>query len=298
MDPETTVPRENLYRAAVGDSRADYYVPRFVRFDTPGASQASWNWSAFLVAFFWGLYRRMYGRSLLFCLLMPYLVLIALQLLLGFSHVPHAALLSLFGMMAYTWVIIPMFANAQYHRSIVRRISEVQRKVADPSVQIAVLENGPHTSSLAWVIAFFALIPLMGILAAIAIPAYQDYTIRSQVTEGLNLSAALERAIGAAYSANGAWPTSLAAVKFDQPLAGNYVAAIDVDHGTILIRFGNKANRLIADQALALRPTVSGQQILWTCGYGAPQGSDPPSGPAAVAPTTIPKHYLPQRCRG
>ena len=298
MDPETTVPMEILYRAAVGDERADYYVPRFVRFDQPGSSKASWNWSAFLVAFFWGLYRRMYGKSLLLCLLMPYVVLFALQLLLGISHVPRAVPLSLLGTAAYTWVIIPLYANAQYHRSILRRIREVRQKVPDPAAQIAVLENGPHTSSLAWVIAFFALVPLTGILAAIAIPAYQDYTIRSQVTQGLNLSAPLERAITAAYSANGAWPADLAAVKFNQPLSGSYVAAIDVVHGTIRIRFGNKASRLIADQSLALRPTLSGQRVLWSCGYGAPQGSDPPSGPSAVAQTTIPKHFLPQRCRG
>ena len=298
MNAEASTPMENLYRAAVGDSRADYYVPRFLRFDAPGASKASWNWPAFFVAFFWGLYRRMYGKSLLFCFLGPYLLLIALSVLFGATHVPHAALLTLLGISTYSWVIVPLYANAQYHQTIRRRIKAVQEKIADPAVQIAVLENGPHTSSLAWVIALFALVPLTGIVAAIAIPAYQDYTIRTQVTQGLNLSAPLERAIAAAYLANGSWPASLGAMKVDQRPSGSYVAGIDVDHGTILIRFGGRANSLIADQVLALRPTVSGQRVLWTCGHGAPQGSDPPSGASTAAQTTVPSRYLPSRCRG
>ena len=52
---------EELYRAAVGESKAGYYVPLFYRFDQPGASRVSWNWPAFFVPFFWMLYRRMYG---------------------------------------------------------------------------------------------------------------------------------------------------------------------------------------------------------------------------------------------
>jgi Tfp pilus assembly major pilin PilA len=297
MNTDTNPPMENLYRAAVGDRRADYYVPRFMRFDEPGASRASWNWPAFFVAFFWGLYRRMYGSSLLLCLLMPYALLLALRLLFAFGHVPYAGLLTFVATIGYSWVIIPMYANAFYHRFIVRRINAVREKVADPAVQITVLENGPHTSSLAWVIAFFALVPMTGILMAIAIPAYQDYIIRAQVQEGLNLAAPLERAIAASYSTHGSWPANLAAVKFGRPVTGTYVDAIEVASGTIVIRYGSSANQLIADQALTLRPTLSGHDVVWTCGYGASQGSDPPSGASGPGQTTLPMKFLPQLCR-
>jgi prepilin-type N-terminal cleavage/methylation domain-containing protein len=50
-------------------------------------------------------------------------------------------------------------------------------------------------------------VAIIGILAAIAIPAYQDYTIRSQVTEGLNLSSALKANVAEYYAQYGAWPT-------------------------------------------------------------------------------------------
>jgi Tfp pilus assembly major pilin PilA len=297
MNTQSSPTMEDFYRAAVGAKRADYYVPKFLRFDQPGASKASWNWPAFFVALFWGLYRRMYAYSLVFCFGVPLVIGIVFGLLLAVTHAPAVSLLFDVAVVAYTYVLIPMFANALYHKAILRRIKEIQAKVEDPSVQIAVLENGVHTSSVGWVIALFMFVPITGILAAIAIPAYQDYTIRAQVTEGLILSAPLERAIVYAYSANGAWPSDLGAVKFDQPVSGNYVTAIEVSHGTILIRFGNHANSLIAGQVLTLRPTLSERHVIWTCGYAAPQEGDVASSPSGVAHTTVPMKVLPAPCR-
>jgi Protein of unknown function (DUF2628) len=63
MNPnaDPSVDLEALYWAAVGPSKADYYAPKFLRFNEPGASKVSWNWPAFFVSFYWFLYRRMYG---------------------------------------------------------------------------------------------------------------------------------------------------------------------------------------------------------------------------------------------
>ncbi len=55
-------------------------------------------------------------------------------------------------------------------------------------------------------------VAIIGILAAIAIPAYQDYTIRAQVTEGLNLAADLKAAVAENYAGSGQWPLDNAAV--------------------------------------------------------------------------------------
>jgi hypothetical protein len=63
MNATTPINDEVRYRAAVGP-RADYYVPRFLSFDRPGASKASWHWPAFFVSFPWMLYRRMWRTAL------------------------------------------------------------------------------------------------------------------------------------------------------------------------------------------------------------------------------------------
>jgi type IV pilus assembly protein PilA len=298
VNSETSLPTEALYRAAVGAKRADFYVPKFLLFDVPGARRVSWNWPALFVPFYWGLYRRMYGPSVIYCILIPAVFAIVFATIDVFVQSRALAWLFNIGLGVYEWIMIPMYANSLYHRTVVRRIREVQARVPDPAVQIVVLENAPHTSALAWVIVCFMFIPLFGILAAIAIPAYQDYTVRSQVTEGLMLAGPLENAVGQALGASGSWPADLAAAKFAGPVSGSYVADIRVDKGTISIRFGNRANSMIANQVLSLRPTVEQRQVSWSCGYTTAAGTDPTSGASGPDQTTVRKNYLPSRCRG
>ena len=78
---------QGLYRAAVGPN-ADFYIPKFLRFDQPGAARTSWNWPAFFASFYWFLYRRMYGPWAIFCLLIP-LALSLLMLWLAALQMPR-----------------------------------------------------------------------------------------------------------------------------------------------------------------------------------------------------------------
>ncbi len=164
-------------------------------------------------------------------------------------------------------------------------------------------------------------VAIIGILAAIAIPAYQDYTIRSQVTEGLNLAGAVKAAVAETYAQTGEWPTSLTEVGIvdengtETPPSGKYVSSVDFaegEAGTLVITYAGSANNgqanaAIDGETLALQPYVSGNQdIVWRCGY-APEpalegtsaadqaGTD--SGDSANATTILPK-YLPATCRG
>ena len=91
----------------------------------------------------------------------------------------------------------------------------------------------------------FTLIELMiviasiGILAAIAIPAYQDYTIRSKVSEGLNLAGAAKLAVSETYDSLGGF--ALNNTSYGLPLAasisGNYVSAVSAVQGTITVSY-------------------------------------------------------------
>ncbi len=75
-------------------------------------------------------------------------------------------------------------------------------------------------------------VAIIGILAAIAIPAYQDYTIRSQVTEGLNLAGAAKAAVAESYSQTGDAPANRTAAGMSNARPtrnGKYVTVVDVD---------------------------------------------------------------------
>lgn len=290
MEPNSSQ-YEELYRAAVGASKAGYYVPLFQRFDQPGASRISWNWPAFFVSFFWMLYRRMYLLALAYFFLLP-AALATLSTIVSALFGPFAAGAAYLALLLAQLIAVPMFANALYHRHIRDRIRSLA--FGAPSHEAIVQRLvGSSSGGAPAVVAVAAVVGVMfiGVLAAIAIPAYQDYTIRAQVVEGLNLSARLQTSLAQSYAAAGNWPADLASAGLDgADYAGHYVSDMDVSGGVILIHYGNAAHRTIAGRTLSLSPTTSTDgSVEWVCGYAA--------GGGATA-TDIPPKYLPSLCRG
>lgn len=149
-------------------------------------------------------------------------------------------------------------------------------------------------------------VAIIGILAAIAIPAYQDYTIRSQVTEGLNLAGAIKAAVAETYAQTGVWPADLeeaGVVDEDNeatPPTGKYVSSVEIVGGTIQITYGEQANANIDGAVLALTPKVSANDdVIWVCGNASDPttAGDPTSGAASEVSTTVLNKYLPASCR-
>jgi type IV pilus assembly protein PilA len=148
-------------------------------------------------------------------------------------------------------------------------------------------------------------VAIIGILAAIAIPAYQNYTIRAQVTEGLSLAEGWKTAISEFYAQAGTFPASWSttgsatAVAMAGSSSGKYVSAITVNTGgQIQVTYaGPQANaKLSAAGAniLTLQPGVNANNdVVWVCGLAtAPTLT---SAPVATA-TTISASYLPSAC--
>jgi type IV pilus assembly protein PilA len=147
-------------------------------------------------------------------------------------------------------------------------------------------------------------VAIIGILAAIAIPAYQDYTIRAQVTEGLNLMSDMKAGVAEYYAQEGDWPTSLAQIGISGAAtdkSGKYVTQINLSTGTLVTTYGGQANSKIDGDTLSLRPLVNANgDVVWVCGQrAAPSGADDPSGTTAAGAvnTTLSARYLPASCR-
>jgi Tfp pilus assembly major pilin PilA len=292
MEAVSSQDMEALYRAAVGPKRAEFYVPKFVRFDQPGASRLSWNWPAFFVSFYWFLYRRMYATWAIYSLLIP----ICIGVVGGIARGGAGVWFYLVVALGYRLILIPLLANSFYHRATKKRLETLRKKVPETSGQLLVLDNTSPTSPIVWVIFPLVGVAVLGILAAIAIPAYQNYTIRAQVSEAFLLVDPLESAVDQHYQSNKSWPANTEELGLSQSMSGRYVATLRVDHGTVSVTFGNEANSMIARHRLSFRPLLTDTgAIMWTCGY-VERSENPRS---AIGPnlTDVKPQFLPGACR-
>ncbi|MDX1403160.1 MAG: pilin [Woeseiaceae bacterium] len=111
-------------------------------------------------------------------------------------------------------------------------------------------------------------IAIIGILAAIAIPAYQDYTIRAQVSEGLNLTGACKAAVTEYYQDQGAFPgdNKTAGLEDKAKIKGKYTTQVEVTGlGTCNATYGGKANAKITGAVLTMTPTDQEGSVSWEC---------------------------------
>ncbi len=126
------------------------------------------------------------------------------------------------------------------------------------------MNNEQHGFTL---IELMIVVAIIGILAAIAIPAYQDYTIRAQVSEGLNLSAGAKAAVSEYFMDRGIWPTdnTEAGLADKHDIIGNYTEHVGVEDNVIDIKFGYDAHPAIFDERIELTGLDNTGSVSWTC---------------------------------
>lgn len=146
-------------------------------------------------------------------------------------------------------------------------------------------------------------IAIIAILASLAISAYQTYTVRAQVSEGLSMAAGAKVPITDAYTNDGVAPVDRAAAGMSANAAdtsGKYVSQVDIDNGRIDVTFGGpSAHTDIVGDTISLTPyETAGNTVMWRCGNaGAPPGGALLNGGANHINATVEPRYLPSSCR-
>ncbi len=113
-------------------------------------------------------------------------------------------------------------------------------------------------------------VAIIGILASFAISAYQGYTIRAQVSEGLILSASVKSAVAEYFMDSGTWPANNAGAGLvDQNLIiGKYSANVGVANNVIAITYGNAAHAEIFNETVELTAVSNSGSVSWICASG------------------------------
>ena len=130
-------------------------------------------------------------------------------------------------------------------------------------------------------------IAIIGILAAIAIPAYQDYTVRSKVSEGLNLAGSAKLGVAEYYDSVGTYPldNDTAGIAPAASISGTYTSAVTIASGTITIEYNNSinGNPTANGTSITLVPSATQGSVKWDCTGGGG--------------TATPDKYRPANCR-
>ncbi len=126
-------------------------------------------------------------------------------------------------------------------------------------------------------------VAIIGILSAMAIPAYTDYNIRAQIIEGLSLAGGAKSAVTEYYQSSSTFPIDNDQAGLESPgeIAGSYVASVTVNGGVLEIQYGNDANAQISGQIVTLTAVDNGGSVSWVCASGG----------------FIQLNHLPQVCR-
>ena len=272
-----------LFRVAVGPG-ADYYVPRFLRYEKAGRTFPSWNWPALLLPSAWAFYRRLWGAAFAFAL-MPILgaaVFVGIESAIGDST---AAWLGCAAFLVWILpgVIAALLANSLVYARVKRLVRQAGALGSEMSVVARSLAARRPTAIVIAILFVAVAIALAPRLIAPGLYAmYQDRTVRAQVIASLAAVRPLQRQIEQSWQRFNLIPHTLDDAAM---LVGRDSLLLDnVSFSPITGRFRLALGPTIEElsgKAIFLAPALGpSRQMRWVC-----------------IPVDIPPKYLPQECR-
>ncbi|ENV8295154.1 pilin [Neisseria gonorrhoeae] len=144
-------------------------------------------------------------------------------------------------------------------------------------------------------------IAIVGILAAVALPAYQDYTARAQVSEAILLAEGQKSAVTEYYLNHGKWPENndSAGVASASDIKGKYVQKVEVNNGVVTATMASSnVNKEIKDKRLSLWAKRQDGSVKWFCGQPVTRdNADDVKADGTTGTNAIETKHLPSTCR-
>jgi Tfp pilus assembly protein PilE len=237
----------------IGDKWNAYYAKVFHNIEQGKSS--NWNTGAALVTFMWLLYRKLWLPAILYYFLS--------SILSAFLMATGNAPLIIIGF-ASMFILPGFYAN----KLVYARAKKVIKKSTDilPEARGAYLTAKGGTSNVAaWIVGLFVFVALLGILAAIALPAYQTYTNKVNIANSLSVFKAVGPKVSQYYKNHNAIPPSLSSVVNDAAIMSkenNVSYSLSQENGAIIAFYTNGS---LANKTLYYYPNIKGDELTWTC---------------------------------
>ena len=257
---------DDLLGIFVGPTHAHYFADAFGGFATGGS--VKWNWPTFFATLPWLLYRKMWLYSFGYAFGVP-IVLIAIWSAVVLMVDREAGFLSFYLLyLVIGFVLAPMFVTRLYYGHARKKVGNIQARTHAGEEQRLEIARAGSTTIIGIIVSVLVMIiPLVGIVAGISIPAYHDMGIRGQMSEGLALSGEAKAAVAEYFVDNNQYPPDNVAAGLPPAaeISGRYVSSVQVEVGIIIVTFGEDADRKIRGRTLILQPENSDDGVSWAC---------------------------------
>jgi hypothetical protein len=251
---------EEAWCSVMGPKNSDYYLRRF-RTIANGGPAPRWHWPACLVTWYWLIYRKMWGLSFLY-LFSPYVLAFAVGgLIAGFGGSERAMAVLPLLLMAVFFTVPPLFANGWYFRHCQKVMAKIRAQTNSREAYLAALTVKGGSGGAAIIVIGTALvaIAIIGILAAVALPAYQDYTKRAKVADAMVMGRTTAQAVVEFYRQTREIPSRLEDLP-GAPAMSPSVSEVSIDPNSGQVRL------LVKDVGtLLMTPSVNGSEVIVSC---------------------------------
>jgi len=149
-------------------------------------------------------------------------------------------------------------------------------------------------------IELMVVVAIIGILASISLPAYNDYVVRSKVVEAISLFEYAKRNVNHYHMNELAFPKNNSQAGLPEPnkIIGNYVTQVKVENGAVHVTMGNKSGTELVGKIISFRPAIvigsPSSPLAWLCGSDKPVEGMQVVG---INKTTVERKHLPSSCR-